>query len=207
MLAPEELKDVHPLGKSPVITIPSAVAGEKPIVIAESGNMVEYLIEHYGAEKMLPKRYKDGYEGQVGGETEEWLRYRYFMHYAEGSLMNNLTLGLVLTIMKGPSIPFLVRPISRVIAGKFEDLFVGPNVKNNWRFLEDQLTTSSGKFLAGDKLTGADIMLVFPLEERDGYMGLNKENYPKLLAYRDMLVERDAYKRATEKVKEAGGKI
>lgn len=57
-------------------------------MIAESANIIEYLLEHFGKEStLLPKRYKDGEEGKVGGETEEWLRYRYFMHYAEGSLM------------------------------------------------------------------------------------------------------------------------
>ena len=92
MLAPPELKDVHPLGKSPVIAV-QAPGAEKPVILAESGNMVEYLIEHLG-QQLLPKRYMDGKEGQIGGETEEWLRYRYFLHYAEGSLMTLMILGI-----------------------------------------------------------------------------------------------------------------
>ena len=92
MLAPEELKKVHPLGKSPVISV-QAPGAEKPLILAESGNMVEYLTEHLG-QWMIPKRYADGKEGQIGGETEEWLRYRYLMHYAEGSLMTMMVIGL-----------------------------------------------------------------------------------------------------------------
>ena len=92
MQAPAELKKVHPLGKSPVLGI-QAPGAEKELILAESGNMVEYLTEHLG-QWMIPKRYFDGREGQIGGETEEWLRYRYLMHYAEGSLMTLMVIGL-----------------------------------------------------------------------------------------------------------------
>ena len=74
MSAPKELKDVHPLGKSPVISIEVEGMG-KPLVLAESGLIVEYLIEHFGPH-LAPKRYAEGKEGQVGGETESWLRYK-----------------------------------------------------------------------------------------------------------------------------------
>lgn len=84
-LAPPELKEIHPLGKSPVITIESR-AHPEPLVLAESGALTEYLCDYF-AQHLVPKRYREGKEGQVGGETEQWLRYRYFMHYAEGSLM------------------------------------------------------------------------------------------------------------------------
>jgi glutathione S-transferase len=93
-LADPALKEVHPLGKSPIICVKAAGA-EEEIVIAESGAIVEYLIEHFG-KWMEPKRYKDGLEGQVGGETEEWLRSRYFMHYAEGSLMTIIIVALII---------------------------------------------------------------------------------------------------------------
>jgi glutathione S-transferase len=92
MMAPPELKRIHPLGKSPVIKL-EAPALSEPMIIAESGFMVEYLAEHF-APHLVPKRYREGKEGQVGGETEEWLRYRYYLHYCEGSLMGVLTLGL-----------------------------------------------------------------------------------------------------------------
>lgn len=94
-LAPPELKEIHPLGKSPVISV-LAPGAAKPLVIAESALIVEYLLDHFGnGSSLLPKRYKEGQDGQIGGETEEWLRYRYLMHYAEGSLMPFMVLGLV----------------------------------------------------------------------------------------------------------------
>ena len=85
MLAPPELKKIHPLGKAPLLTI--EVEGRSdPLVLAESSVIIEYLIKHYGPH-LAPREYNAGKEGQLGQETEEWLRYRYFMHYAEGSLM------------------------------------------------------------------------------------------------------------------------
>lgn len=93
-LAPPELKEIHPLGKAPILTIESE-ASSKPLVLAESGLIIDYLIDHYGT-WLIPKRYTEGQEGRVGGETEEWLRYRYLMHYAEGSLMPYLVFTIVM---------------------------------------------------------------------------------------------------------------
>lgn len=93
--APPELKKIHALGKSPVISI-AAPGSDEPVVIAESGFIVEYLLDHFGQETtLIPKRYKDGQEGKVGGETEQWLRFKYFLHYAEGSLMPFMTVAMV----------------------------------------------------------------------------------------------------------------
>lgn len=92
-LAPKELKDVHPLGKAPVISVQAE--GGEPLVLAESAFIIEYLTEHFGA-WLIPKRYADGKEGQAGGETAEWLRYRFLMHYAEGSLMTYLIVALII---------------------------------------------------------------------------------------------------------------
>lgn len=72
--SPPELKQVHPLGKSPAITI-EAPGLEEPLVLAESAAIVEYIADHFGTH-LIPKRYRDGSDGVVGGETKEWLRYR-----------------------------------------------------------------------------------------------------------------------------------
>jgi glutathione S-transferase len=93
-LAPPELKEIHPLGKSPILTIQPETASE-PLVLAESGLITEYLIGHYG-NWLAPKQYSEGKEGQVGGETEEWMRYRYYLHSAEGSLMPYLVTAFLL---------------------------------------------------------------------------------------------------------------
>ena len=93
MLAPKVLEEVHPLGKSPIISI-EAEGMSKPLVLAESGLIVEYLVDHFGP-WLAPKRYVQGKEGHVGAESEEWLRYRYYMHYVEGSLMPYMVVGLL----------------------------------------------------------------------------------------------------------------
>ena len=100
MLAPAELKEVHPLGKAPIVTVESE-ANSKPMVLAESGFIFEYLIDHFGA-WLAPERYRDSKDGAAGGETEEWMRYRYYMHYAEGSLMPVLVMVLVFNSKSNP---------------------------------------------------------------------------------------------------------
>jgi glutathione S-transferase len=106
-LAPPELKKVHALGKSPVISVTPAGSTEA-VIIAESAFIIEYLIKHFGQNSTLePKQYKDGQEGKVAGETEEWLRYRYFMHYAEGSLMTLMLLSIVAHSMDPSSLKIL----------------------------------------------------------------------------------------------------
>ena len=94
-LAPPELKAVHPLGKSPVVTIelPGSTA---PVVLAESAAIAEYFLDHYDkGSSLVPVRYQAGKDGQIGGETESWLRYRMLMHYAEGSIMPLMLLSLI----------------------------------------------------------------------------------------------------------------
>lgn len=97
MTAPEELKKSHPLGKSPQISI-EAQHLQQPIVLAESGTIVEYLVDHF-ATHLKPNQWKEGKDGELGGETEEWMRYRYHMHFAEGSLMSLLLTGLLMDRM------------------------------------------------------------------------------------------------------------
>ena len=95
MLAPPALKEIHPLGKSPVITLENENTSS-PMVLAESGVIIEYMCDHFDGDKLVPKRYHEGKEGQIGGETDEWMRHKYFMHYVEGSLMPFLVMQLVM---------------------------------------------------------------------------------------------------------------
>jgi glutathione S-transferase len=94
-LAPPELKKIHPLGKSPVITI-APPGSATPVTIAESGLIIDYLIQHFGQNTTLkPKQWQDGKEGKVAGETEEYLRYQYFLQYSEGSFMPLMIVRLI----------------------------------------------------------------------------------------------------------------
>lgn len=108
LLAPPELKKIHPLGKSPVITLERP--GKKKITLAESAVIIEYLCEHFGGDKLIPKKFENeeeakeakGGEDEIGEESEGWMRYRYLMHYAEGSLMPFLVMQLVMDRMHLP---------------------------------------------------------------------------------------------------------
>jgi glutathione S-transferase len=221
--APPELKKVHPLGKSPVITV-AAPGATEPVVIAESAFIVEYLLDHFSnGSTLLPKRYNEGQEGKAGCETQEWLRFRYFLHYAEGSLMTFMLVALIairmsfsllshsllnlLTLEIKTSAPFFIRPITNAIAGKIQSSFLEPNFATHYGFLEGQLETSGGNYLCGPHLTGADIMLSFPLIAGGKRTGLSKEKFPKLAAYVERLENEPGYKKAADKIIELDGKF
>ncbi|RAH79795.1 hypothetical protein BO86DRAFT_365984 [Aspergillus japonicus CBS 114.51] len=217
-LAPRELKEIHPLGKSPVITVqPAAASGEgqeaapKPIVLAESGLIIEYLLDHYGANAdhpLIPERYAAGPEaGTVGGETDSWLRYRYYLHYAEGSLMPFLVMQLVMDTVKNPPIPFFLKPLPRAVAGQVEKAFLNRNIAAHLEFLEEQLRSSpgGGPYLCGPVLTAADIMMSFPVIAMAGRLSM--EGYPELRRYAELLQKEEGYVAACRKIEEADGKF
>jgi len=206
-LATPELKKVHALGKSPVISV-TPPGSTKSVTIAESAFIIEYLLDHFSnGSTLLPKRYKEGQDGKVGGETEEWLRFRYFMHYAEGSLMTLLIMSIVAISVKSAPVPFFIKPITSTIAGKINSQFLDPNFKTHFTFLESQVTTSGGKYLCGPNLTGADILMSYPLIAGKGRAGLTKEAYPKLYEYTERLENEPGYKKAIEKIIEIEGKF
>ncbi|KAF7350998.1 hypothetical protein MSAN_01662000 [Mycena sanguinolenta] len=206
MRAPPELKTVHPLGKSPVITI-----GDR--VMAESGFIAEYLCEHFASPSstLIPSKWKEGYEGQVDGETEAWMRYRYYMHYNEGSLMTLITAAFIPWGIKKAPVPFFLRPITSRIANQIGSSFVGPEFVKHLTFLESQLESApeGGPYLCGAHLTVVDILMSWPLLiaqiQQDGHSPLNKKEYPRLWAYTELLKESPGNKRAVDKIVEIEG--
>ncbi|KAH8890901.1 hypothetical protein GQ53DRAFT_782177 [Thozetella sp. PMI_491] len=216
MMAPAELEKVHPLGKSPTITIELPGAKE-PLVLAESAFIVQYFLDHFAnGQPLQPKRWKNGQEGKLGGETEEWMRYQYIMYYSEGSFMTTAFLQFVLNGIKGPNVPFFIRPITKAIANQLSNVLVVPNMKKHLTLLEGYLETSpnGGKYLCGEHATGADIMLAYPLvggveagmfDEFKWEKGLFKDTFPKLHAYIERLSQEPGWLRAAEKIKEIEG--
>ncbi|PQE14589.1 hypothetical protein CJF32_00009785 [Rutstroemia sp. NJR-2017a WRK4] len=168
-----------------------------------------YLLDHFAqGTTLVPPRYKPNQEGQVGGETEEWMRYRYYMHYSEGSFMPVLVIGIIMSLLTSPSIPFFLRPITGLVAHKFHSAFLDNEYATHLSFLETQIKTSSGKYLCGDHLTGADIIMSFPLiaaREKSG--AFTKERYPELMAYLERLENEKGYKKAVEIVVEREGEF
>jgi glutathione S-transferase len=176
MLAPPSLRKIHPLGKSPVITDGDAT-------LAESGAILEYLIDTYGKGKLAP-----------AAGTPDYRHYRYFMHYAEGSLMPFLVMKLVFSKVKTDA-PFLVRPIARTIADTVGSRFLDPNLANHLTFLADHLTKHA--WFAGSELTAADIQMSYPVEMAVQRAGMPIS--PKLTDFVARIQARPAYKRAIER--------
>ncbi|KAI1267288.1 hypothetical protein F5Y18DRAFT_415981 [Xylariaceae sp. FL1019] len=211
LMAPEELKKIHPLGKSPLVSITPAGASE-PLVLAESGFITQYLSEHFSQNNptIAPKRWKDGQEGKVGGETAEWLRWQYLLHYVEGSFLSLLMIGMVLGMLKSPKVPFFLRPITGLVANQIFASFIFPNLKTQLGFLEQQLETSGGDFLCGQDLTSADILISFALISAKDKIaefgtwpaGSPKATFPKLYEYIARLESHPGYKKSVEKVKQ-----
>jgi glutathione S-transferase len=179
MLAPPELRAVHPLGKSPVI-------GDGDVVVAESGAIIEYLVGRYDSERRLAP----------AESTPDRLRYTYFLHYAEGSVMPPLLLKLVFDRVETSPMPFFVKPIARGIARKVKSSFVQPQIKQHLTFLEAELAQRA--WFAGDAFSAADIQLSFPLEAAAARGGLDA-SYPKLTEFLARIHARPAYQRALER--------
>ncbi len=171
MLAPPELRAVHPLGKSPVIT-------DGGRTIAESGAIIEYLVDNY-APHLKPT------EG-----TSERLAYTYWLHYAEGSAMPPLLLKLIFSRIYRAPVPWLVRPIGRAIANGMNARFIDPAIKLHLDYMENTLATS--EWFTGAQFTAADIQMSFPLEAAAMRGGLN-ESRPKLMRFLERIHARPAY--------------
>lgn len=177
MLAPKELKAVHPLGKSPVLV-------DDGKVIAESGAIVEYLIDTYGNGRFRP-----------AAGTPEHRAYTYWMHFAEGSLQPLLLVKLIFDRLETTKAPFFIRPIMKKIAQQAKGLLVVRQLVDYLDFLESTLTSST--WFAGEDISGADVMMSFPVEAAVARGGLDGSR-PKLMAFVQRIYARPAWKKALE---------
>lgn len=162
-LAPPELKKIHPLGKSPVIT-------DDDMVIHESGAITDHLIRKYGEGRLAP---------DVG--SPDYIKYVEWLHYAEGSAMLPLLLRLYTSRLCEAAAPLMPR--------------IDSETENHFSFVDGEM--KGRDFFVGNKLTGADIMMSFPLEAARA-RGILKA-YPALSAFVDRMQARPAYLRALEK--------
>jgi glutathione S-transferase len=178
MLAPQSLRRVHALGKSPVVT-------DGDLVLAESGAIVEYLIDRYGQGHFAP-----------APGTPERLRYTYWLHYAEGSAMPPLLLKLVFQRVANAKMPFFVKPIAKGIAANVSRSFIDPQLKLHLDYLEGELAGSP--WFAGADFSGADIQMSFPVEAAASRAGLDASR-PRLWAWLQRIHARPAYQRALER--------
>lgn len=176
MLAPKELRAIHPLGKSPVIT-------DNGNTVAESGAIVEYIVKIYGNGRLIPP-----------DDTPERLRYTYWLHYAEGSAMTPLLLKLIFGMLPKRA-PLLIRPIANAISSKALATLVTPQLRQHMAFWESELGKS--EWFAGNEFTAADIQMSFALEAAAARGGL-ENGHPKAMAWLVKIHARPAYQRALE---------
>jgi len=176
-LAPKALKELHPLGKSPVIT-----DGDR--TIAESGLIIEYLVANYG----------DQFQAEIHSDLD-W-QIKYWLHYSEGSLMPLMVIRLLFDKIKSSPMPFFVKPIAKAIADKAMAAYAGPNIINNLKYIEQHL--EGKEFFCGDKLTAADFQMSFPLEAMVAKADMS-QSHPNIVAYVKSIHGRSAYQAGLEK--------
>lgn len=178
LLAPRELRAIHPLGKSPILQ-------DGEVTLAESGAVVEYLIERYGQGRLRPT---------VG--SPDWLRYIYFLHYAEGSAMVPLLFKLVFVRMETAPVPFFAKPVARMLAKGAQKAFVDPQLKLHLDYLEGEIGKS--EWFAGEAFTAADIQMSFPLEAASARVRV-AEKFPHVAAFLERIHQRPAYQCALQR--------
>jgi glutathione S-transferase len=182
MLAPPALREVHPLGKSPVLA-------DGDVTLAESGAIIEYLVERHGGGRLRPP---------LG--TPERVRYTYWLHFAEGSAMPPLVMKLVFDrIEKGP-MPFLLRPLlrptARRIAGRVKSSFIEPTIARQLDYMEAELERRP--WFAGGEFSAADVQMSFAVEAAAARGGLNASR-PRLMDWLARIHAREPYRRALER--------
>lgn len=174
LLAPEALRRVHPLGKSPVIT-------DGARTLAESGAIIEYLVDAYGEARLKPP-----------AGTDARLRYTYWLHYAEGSAMPPLVLKFIFQMLPQGPVPPLLRPLIRRIAAGAQRSYIDPQLALHVGFWESEL--AARPWFAGDEFTAADIQMSYPVEVAAARSGLALG--PKLQDFLARIHARPAYQRA-----------
>lgn len=177
-LAPPDMRDVHPLGKAPMIS-------DGDITVAESGAIVEYLMDAYDDGTLRP-----------AANSPERRAWTYWLHYAEGSFMPLMILSLIIGRIETAKMPFFVKPIAKGITSKVRQGYLDQNVKRHLDFMEATLSDST--WFAGENFTAADIQMSFALEAAEVRTNLKAE-YPNLAGFLERIRARPAYQQALEK--------
>ena len=177
MLAPPELLRVHPLGKSPVIT-------EGDVTVAESGAIIEYLLDTHGAGRLRP-----------AAGTPQRLQFTYWLHFAEGSAMPYLLLKLVFDKLRTAPVPFFIKPVLKGIAHKVGTSFIDPNLTRQLEFIESELARQP--WFAGAEFSAADVQMSYPLEAAAARGGLVAK-HPAIKDWLARIHARAPYRRALE---------
>ena len=161
--APSPLKTIHALGKAPVIR-------DGDTVLAESGAIVEYIVNRHGGGRLAPRL-----------DVPAYARYLYWLHFAEGSFMSLMLIAL--TLSRVPE-----------AAGNPVTARVDTRMKQMFTFVDAEL--GSGQWFAGDEFTAADVMMAFPFTTMRHFLDVDMAPYANLLAYVQRIETRPAYQKA-----------
>ncbi|MFT5683050.1 MAG: glutathione S-transferase [Myxococcota bacterium] len=175
MRAPPELAEVHPLGRAPVVSV-----GEQ--VLAESGAILEHFADSHPT--LRPT------------DPAALQEYRFWLHYAEGSLMPPLLVRLILNRLRTTKLPFLIKPVAKGIADKIDANFSTPAIQQHFAFIEAHLAENA--WFAGDEFTAADIQMSYPVAAGLPRAGLTTPT-PAIAAWLAKIEARPAHQRAIEK--------
>jgi glutathione S-transferase len=178
MAAPAELKKIHPLGKAPILS-------DRQLVIAESAVILEYLQENYDIEQQFKPK-----------SPEDKLQYRYWMHYAEASLMPLVVFKLVMGHLGSKNMPLITRPLTKQVGIQVRQRFIQPRLLEHLDYIEQHL--SQYLFFAGETFSFADIQMMFALQALEK-MSAILQDFPYIQSYMQQLRERSAYKMAQHK--------
>jgi len=161
--APPALRELHALGKAPVIE-------DEGLTLAESGAIVEYIVQRHGGGRLAVKP-----------EAAEYPGYLYWMHFAEGSLMTLMLIALVLSRVPEAK----DGPVQKRIAGRLRDML---------RFVDDRM--AGHEYFAGREFSAADIMMSFPFTTMKRYLDFDLAGHPALNAWLARMQARPAYAKA-----------
>jgi glutathione S-transferase len=164
--APAAYKALHPAGTAPVIT-------DGDVVLAESGAIVEYIIEEHGNGCL-----------SVSKGQPNFADYLFWFHFANGSLLPGSMIPMLLSMVGGAP----DNPIVAAMAQREATAFA---------LVERRLGQT--RFLAGDEFTAADIMNVFGLTTLRAFTPRDLAAFPNTRAYLKHIGERPAYRRAMAK--------
>ena len=161
--APPALREVHALGKSPVIE-------DGPLTLAESGAIVEYIVQRHGGGRLGVAPADPRYPG-----------YLYWMHFAEGSLMTLMLIALVLSRVPEAKEGPVVKRISQRLA-----TMLG--------YVDSSL--AGHEYFAGDRFTAADVMMSFPFTTMRRYLDFDLAPHSNITAWLARMEARPAFLKA-----------
>lgn len=192
--APPELKKIHPLGRSPLLEVEDRETGKKK-VLAESGFIFQYVLQHFDHSHVL-----------MSEDSDIADQVNYYLFYGEGSLQPPLMVEFVLSKVKDSGMPFPISYLAGKVANKISQAYSSGELKNQLDFLEAEIKKNNG-YLVDGKLSGADILISFPLQMAFERKFAKSEDYPVIAKWLETITSEDSYSVSKEKAHALGSKF